>query len=38
MSTTYAIFFRNLLRSRLVLAPPEQPEDVRVLHLYRNRA
>lgn len=38
MSPTYAIFFRNLLRSRLVLAPPEQPEDGRVLHLYRNRA
>lgn len=37
MSTTYAAF-RNLLRSRLVLAPPVQPEDGRVLQLFRNRA
>ena len=29
---------RKLLRSRVVLAPPEEPEDGRVLHLFRNRA
>ena len=29
---------RKLLRSRVVLAPPEQQEDGRVLHLFRNRA
>lgn len=29
---------RKLLRSRVVLAPPEQHEDGRVLHLFRNRA
>ncbi len=28
----------SLLRSRVVLAPPEQPEDGRVLELFRNRA
>jgi hypothetical protein len=37
LSTPYANV-RNLLRSRLVLAPPEQPEDGRVLNLFRNRA
>lgn len=29
---------RNLLRSRLVLSPPEPREDGRVLHLFHNRA
>ncbi len=35
--TSYAAL-RNLLRSRLVLSPPEQPEDGRVLQLFHNRA
>ncbi|MGC4028085.1 MAG: hypothetical protein QM696_04330 [Steroidobacteraceae bacterium] len=37
MLTSYAAV-RNLLRSRLVLSPPEEPEDGRVLQLFHNRA
>lgn len=38
MLSRYANFVQNLLRSRVVLARPEEPEDTRVLRLFRNRA
>jgi hypothetical protein len=34
----FANMVQNLLRSRVVLASPEEPEDTRVLRLFRNRA
>jgi hypothetical protein len=34
----YANLVQNLLRSRVVLASPQEPEDTRVLRLFRNRA
>jgi hypothetical protein len=34
----FANFVQNVLRSRVVLASPEAPEDTRVLRLFRNRA
>ncbi|MEO8306884.1 MAG: hypothetical protein ABI616_02450 [Pseudomonadota bacterium] len=38
MLIRFATLVQNLLRSRVVLASPEAPEDTRVLRLFRNRA
>ncbi len=38
MLLRFANVVQNLLRSRVVLASPQEPEDTRILRLFRNRA